>query len=184
MQRGRAEGLRSDGPDDVLLVGGSTLLPGVFPYFEQRFGRDRVRGWQPFQAVVSGACTLSARGFAPSDYIVHEYAIVVYDQQTGERRTTTVIPAGTRFPTRPDFWQQHLVPTCALGEPERIFKLVTFFLVEYERGRLGDVPEAFRHEVAGARWIPLADAPMLLAYRGEREMAERALARLAESGEL
>jgi hypothetical protein len=43
------------------------------------------------------------------------------------------------------------------------------------RGRLGDVPEAFRHEVAEARWLPLADAPRLLSYKGEREMAEKAL---------
>src|SRR3954447_21456598 len=28
---------------------------------------------------------------------------------------------------------------------ERIFKVVSFFLVRYERGRLGAVPEAFRH---------------------------------------
>jgi 8-oxo-dGTP pyrophosphatase MutT (NUDIX family) len=61
---------------------------------------------------------------------------------------------------------------------ERIFKIVTFFLVEYESGRLGDVPEEFRHEVAEARWIPLEQAPELLAYRGEKEMAGRALARL------
>ena len=31
-------------------------------------------------------------------------------------------------------------------------------------------------EVAEARWLPLDDAPRLLAYRGEREMAERAIA--------
>jgi len=111
-------------PDDVLMVGGSTLLPGVFPHFEERFGRDRVRAWHPFQAVVHGACTLSARGFAPSDYIVHDYAIVVYDQASGERQTTPIVPAGTRFPTKPDLWRRHLVPTCSLGEPERIFKLV------------------------------------------------------------
>ena len=61
---------------------------------------------------------------------------------------------------------------------ERIFKVVTFFLVQYESGRLGDVPEAFRDEVAEARWIRLEQAPELLAYRGEKEMAERALARL------
>ena len=30
-------------------------------------------------------------------------------------------------------------------------------------------------EVADARWLPLADAPRLLAYKGEREMAEQAL---------
>jgi hypothetical protein len=53
--------------------------------------------------------------------------------------------------------------------------VVSFFLVRYIRGRLGDVPEAFRHEVAEARWLPLADAPQLLSYKGEREMAEKAL---------
>ena len=65
-------------------------------------------------------------------------------------------------------------------EGERVFKVVSFFLVRYEGGRLGNVPEAFRHEIAEVRWLLLADAPRLLAYRGEREMAERALARLAE----
>jgi 8-oxo-dGTP pyrophosphatase MutT (NUDIX family) len=58
---------------------------------------------------------------------------------------------------------------------ERVFKVVSFFLVRYVRGRLGDVPEAFRHEVAEVRWLPLVDAPRLLSYKGEREMAEKAL---------
>src|SRR5919197_6290971 len=31
---------------------------------------------------------------------------------------------------------------------ERIFKVVSFFLVRYEAGRLGDITDAFRHEVA------------------------------------
>jgi 8-oxo-dGTP pyrophosphatase MutT (NUDIX family) len=63
---------------------------------------------------------------------------------------------------------------------ERIFKVVSFFLVRYSDGRLGDVPPAFRHEIADVRWLPLAEAPGLLAYKGEQEMAERALARLAD----
>ena len=58
---------------------------------------------------------------------------------------------------------------------ERVFKVVSFFLVRYVRGRLGNVPEAFRHEVAETRWLPLAAAPRLLSYKGEREMAEKAL---------
>jgi 8-oxo-dGTP pyrophosphatase MutT (NUDIX family) len=62
---------------------------------------------------------------------------------------------------------------------ERVFKVVSFYLVRYERGRLGDVSEAFRHEVADVRWLPLDEAPRLLAYKGEREMAEKALAALA-----
>jgi 8-oxo-dGTP pyrophosphatase MutT (NUDIX family) len=63
---------------------------------------------------------------------------------------------------------------------ERVFKVVSFYLVRYERGRLGDVAEAFRHEVADVRWLPLDEAPTLLAYKGEREMAERAVTRLAD----
>ena len=63
-------------------------------------------------------------------------------------------------------------------EGERIFKVVSFFLVRYEGGRLGDIPEEFRHEVAEVKWLPLEDAPRLLAYGGERDMAREALQRL------
>jgi 8-oxo-dGTP pyrophosphatase MutT (NUDIX family) len=59
---------------------------------------------------------------------------------------------------------------------ERIFKVVSFFLLRYSSGRLGDLPPATAHEVAEVRWLPLAEAPKLLAYGGERDMAERALA--------
>jgi 8-oxo-dGTP pyrophosphatase MutT (NUDIX family) len=62
---------------------------------------------------------------------------------------------------------------------ERIFKVVSFYLVRYAGGRLGDLPAELAHEVAEARWLPLEDAPRLLAYKGEREMAEKALTRLA-----
>jgi 8-oxo-dGTP pyrophosphatase MutT (NUDIX family) len=67
------------------------------------------------------------------------------------------------------------------AEGERIFKIVSFFLVRYQGGRLGDVPEAFRHEVAEVKWLPLADAPRLLAYGGEKEMAKKALGFLENS---
>jgi 8-oxo-dGTP pyrophosphatase MutT (NUDIX family) len=69
-------------------------------------------------------------------------------------------------------------------EGERIFKVVSFFLVRYESGKLGEIPEAFRHEVAEVRWLPLDDAPRLLAYQGERRLAEKAIAVLAGEEEL
>jgi 8-oxo-dGTP pyrophosphatase MutT (NUDIX family) len=61
---------------------------------------------------------------------------------------------------------------------ERVFKVVSFFLFRYRSGRLGDIPPEHVHEVAEARWLPLDEAPRLLAYRGEREMAAKALERL------
>ena len=60
----------------------------------------------------------------------------------------------------------------------RIFKVVSFYLVRYRKGRIDDVPASFRHEVAEARWLPLEEAPRLLSYAGEREMASNALATL------
>jgi 8-oxo-dGTP pyrophosphatase MutT (NUDIX family) len=63
---------------------------------------------------------------------------------------------------------------------ERVFKVVSFYLLRYRRGRLGDLPPELAFEVAEARWLPADEAPRLLAYKGERDMAEKALARLRE----
>ena len=58
---------------------------------------------------------------------------------------------------------------------KRVRKMVSFFLFRYRSGSVAD----HDHEVEEALWIPLADAPGRLAYKGEREMAERALEELA-----
>jgi 8-oxo-dGTP pyrophosphatase MutT (NUDIX family) len=63
---------------------------------------------------------------------------------------------------------------------ERVFKVVSFYLVRYSGGRFGDVPAEHAHEVAEVRWLPLEDAPSLLAYPGEREMASKALALVSD----
>ena len=65
-------------------------------------------------------------------------------------------------------------------EGERIFKVVSFFLLRPVRGRLGDLPPGMELEVAEVRWLPLEDASRLLAYGGERQMAKRALEAMAE----
>jgi 8-oxo-dGTP pyrophosphatase MutT (NUDIX family) len=57
---------------------------------------------------------------------------------------------------------------------ERVLKVVSFFLFRYRSGSVRD----HDHEVDSAEWVPLEDAPRLLAYKGEREMAEAALSRL------
>jgi 8-oxo-dGTP pyrophosphatase MutT (NUDIX family) len=58
---------------------------------------------------------------------------------------------------------------------EKVFKVVSFFLMRPLRGRLGDLPPGMEVEVAETRWLPLAEAPGLLSYGGERDMAGRAL---------
>jgi len=70
------------------------------------------------------------------------------------------------------------------GDRQKVFKIVSFYLLRYKSGRIDDVTPAMRIEVARARWIPLQDAPKLLAYGGEKEMARLALAYLAEHPDL
>jgi 8-oxo-dGTP pyrophosphatase MutT (NUDIX family) len=60
---------------------------------------------------------------------------------------------------------------------DRVFKIVSFYLLQAGRGRIGEIVEAMRVEVTEARWLPLDDAPKLLAYGGEREMVQKARAR-------
>lgn len=67
-------------------------------------------------------------------------------------------------------------------EGERVFKIVSFFLFRYARGRLGDIPAEHAHEVVETQWLPLEEATKLLAYTGEREMAAKALDRLGSAG--
>jgi 8-oxo-dGTP pyrophosphatase MutT (NUDIX family) len=65
-------------------------------------------------------------------------------------------------------------------EGERVFKIVSFYLGHAAGGRIGVLPPGMEREVAEVRWLPLADAPRLLAYGGERDMAKRALETLAD----
>jgi 8-oxo-dGTP pyrophosphatase MutT (NUDIX family) len=61
------------------------------------------------------------------------------------------------------------------GDGERVFKIVSFYLLRYESGDIDDITEAMRIEVGRARWVSLEAAPRLLAYGGEKQMARKAL---------
>lgn len=60
----------------------------------------------------------------------------------------------------------------------RIAKTVAFFLLDYVSGE----PDNHDHEVEHARWIDLEEAARSLSYKGERDMAARALLRARPSG--
>jgi 8-oxo-dGTP pyrophosphatase MutT (NUDIX family) len=62
-------------------------------------------------------------------------------------------------------------------EGRRISKTVSFFLLDYVAGE----PADHDHEVEYARWMPLAEAAQSLSYKGERDMASRALSRSGPS---
>jgi 8-oxo-dGTP pyrophosphatase MutT (NUDIX family) len=76
------------------------------------------------------------------------------------------------------------VYTRTWGDGERVFKIVSFYLMNYRSGRINDIAPEMRIEVARARWIRLEDAATLLAYKGEKQMARRALEYLKAHDEL
>ncbi len=57
----------------------------------------------------------------------------------------------------------------------KIFKVVSFFLMKYRSGQIGDIQANMKHEVRRAWWLPLGEAAARLSYTGEKRMARRAL---------
>jgi 8-oxo-dGTP pyrophosphatase MutT (NUDIX family) len=70
------------------------------------------------------------------------------------------------------------------SDGERVFKIVSFYLLRYESGRIDNIADDMRVEVARAKWVRLEDAPKLLAYGGEKQMARKALLYLETHAEL
>lgn len=104
----RDHGLGPADVDDVILEGGSTLLPGVRDLLSDVFGRDKVREWLPFESVARGAC-LFARGERVEDFIYHDYAVRVRGDG-GDDEYELLVPRGTRYPTGEDHVTRYYAP--------------------------------------------------------------------------
>lgn len=60
------------------------------------------------------------------------------------------------------------------GDQQRVFKIVSFYLLKYESGEIDQITPEMRIEVKQAIWIPLEGAERRLAYKGEREVVRLA----------
>src|SRR5713101_3904252 len=60
------------------------------------------------------------------------------------------------------------------GDQQRVFKIVSFYLLRYRAGDIGDISPDMRIEVKQALWIPLEGAERKLSYRGERDVVRLA----------
>jgi len=69
-------------------------------------------------------------------------------------------------------------------EGKSIFKIVSFFLLEWESGEVDQLTPEMRVEVDRASWLPLSRAVTELSYPGERQMAQKALEALDPSAKL
>ncbi|MBI2302142.1 MAG: Hsp70 family protein [Armatimonadetes bacterium] len=84
---------------EVLLIGGSTLLPRIAEEVEAVAGL-RPRHWRPFEAVARGAALFGA-GRAVDPVFYHDYAVRLQVQQTHppEFEYERLIAAGSPYPT-------------------------------------------------------------------------------------
>ncbi|MBL8954647.1 MAG: NUDIX domain-containing protein [Myxococcaceae bacterium] len=69
-------------------------------------------------------------------------------------------------------------------EGRSIFKIVSFYLLEWESGEIDVLTPEMRVEVDRASWVPLTRAVKELSYPGERKMAQMALEALDPSARL
>jgi 8-oxo-dGTP pyrophosphatase MutT (NUDIX family) len=69
------------------------------------------------------------------------------------------------------------------GDKQRVFKIVSFYLLRYQSGTIDEISTDMRVEVKQALWIPLADAEKKLSYRGEKEVIAIAQKYLQERAE-
>jgi 8-oxo-dGTP pyrophosphatase MutT (NUDIX family) len=70
------------------------------------------------------------------------------------------------------------------GDRQRVFKIVSFFLLRYRSGRIGNITPVMRGEVRQALWLPLEEAPQKISYRGERDVIKVALEYVAQHPQL
>jgi 8-oxo-dGTP pyrophosphatase MutT (NUDIX family) len=60
------------------------------------------------------------------------------------------------------------------GDRERVFKIVSFYLLRYASGEIDEIAPEMKIEVKRALWMALEEAPRKLAYSGEKDMVRRA----------
>jgi 8-oxo-dGTP pyrophosphatase MutT (NUDIX family) len=69
------------------------------------------------------------------------------------------------------------------GDRQRVFKIVSFYLLRYHSGNIDDISPEMRIEVRRALWLPLHEAVSKLAYSGERQVVRKAQQYLEQHAE-
>jgi hypothetical protein len=133
--------------DQVLLVGGSTLLPEVAAVVDAVFPQAVVRHDPDFAftAVALGAARF-AGGVPVDDFVYHDYAVAVQNEQTHAVEYELLIPRRTRYPTPADFAVRYYADFPGMNE-------MRFSVCEM--GRLGQAPVPWQSRPNGNRyWDP------------------------------
>lgn len=92
-------GVQKSEIEQVLLVGGSCLIPAVQQLIISYFGRQRVKLDQPFEAVAHGALLLSQLAKV-DDYLHHRYAIRLWEPHSRTYSYFPLFERGSQYPCK------------------------------------------------------------------------------------
>lgn len=127
-----SKGISKNQIAQVLLVGGSCLIPSVKNLITSYFGKSKVHLTKPFEAVVHGALFLNEL-MEVKDYLRHSYAIRLWEPATKSYSYYTLFEQGLKYP-------------CQRTEP-----LILQVAVEGQqeiRLDIGELAQSFQTEVA------------------------------------
>ncbi len=110
LQQAAGKGVREEEIEAVLLVGGSTLIPSVRTFIEDRFGADRVLAGNPFAAVARGAAAFGA-GARVADVLQHDYGVLVARPTTWDAGGYIEVPGDDNRCVQVLFAQGEVCPT-------------------------------------------------------------------------
>jgi molecular chaperone DnaK (HSP70) len=96
------KGIRKQDIKEVLMIGGSSLIPSVRRAVGQNFAKEQIKSFSPFDACAKGACYF-AIGAKIFDFIQHSYGLKHLDEEKGEYAYEVLIPKGTPYPTKEEF---------------------------------------------------------------------------------
>ncbi|MBD2066840.1 Hsp70 family protein [Leptolyngbya sp. FACHB-671] len=92
-----SKGIAKSDIEQVLLVGGSCLIPAVQQLIVSYFGRQRVKMDKPFEAVAHGALALSQLS-SIEDYLRHSYAIRLWEPYSKTYSYFSLFAQGAKYP--------------------------------------------------------------------------------------
>ena len=94
-----SQGINKSQIEQVLLVGGSCLIPAVQQLVISYFGRHRVKLDKPFEAVAHGALAL-CQSVEVDDYLHHSYAIRLWEPYTHTYSYFSLFDKGMKYPCK------------------------------------------------------------------------------------
>ncbi len=167
----RQKGVEARQIEQVLLVGGSCLLPAVQRLVLDYFGPERVKLGKPFVATADGALALTQLSDL-EDRLRHSYAIRLWDANEHQPAFKPLFAKGTQYPCQ--LTEPLILQAANEGQQE----------IRLDIGELAELLQTeanFDHEgkLGGKRFYRRADFRSLGAHR-----REACIARLDPPGEL